>query len=192
MKVDVVEAVAVTVVVVAAVGMAAVMEVDMIAVMELGMTETLAGMRIHLVTVELVVVKVRLEKLTLGGLLNDVVVMAGHRVVSVVSAVVVIVTGKRGRGTALVGCLSVGAGQDEGNLFSLIIASWTSFFCIFIILTLAMFTVDAAFMFSNADFFLHTLLYVCPKFHPSMCSNEYKREGSGRGNWGSQTDELSQ
>jgi len=26
----------------------------------------------------------------------------------------------------------------------------------------------------------------------SICRNEFKREGSGRGNWGAQTDELAQ
>lgn len=26
----------------------------------------------------------------------------------------------------------------------------------------------------------------------SICRNEFKREGSGRGNWGTQTDEISQ
>lgn len=126
----VVGVVAVDMAAVMVVDMIAVMEVDMIAVMEVGMIETPAEMRNLLVTVDQVEVKLRFEKLILGGLLKGVVVMVDHRVVSVVNAVVVIVMAKKGRGIALAGCLSVEAEQDEGNKLSLIMSFyWTFFFC---------------------------------------------------------------
>lgn len=127
-----------------------------------GLVGTLPMMRIRFLALELLTIQVLLKKEMLGSLLKDVGTV-DHEVLIVVGAVEVL---------AMVKVVKVKKDALEEHLI------------------VAVGRAEGDVTIDNKSYF--DLCFVSTDVFWSTCRNEFKREGAGRGNWGTQSDDITQ